>query len=196
MKSNKDMVVIETIVKVVEKALRDNYHIIHPLLSQIKTVKETSQIVRKKQIKIGKTVPSVVKIKQIKSFDPNGWDWLINSTRKNSNKADFVPKGYKILSYLSTWKERLSSKEYERLNKSLCNVVNRSIRKYNKTGDTNDVRTFRRYAELLSRGCLYLMAPSKYDIDNRPSFSIDNCIQVGTFLEKGKYINKNHGDWK
>ena len=81
------------------------------------------------------------------------------------------------------------------MNKAFCNVINRAKRLFNKTGNTNDVRTFRRYAEDMSRGFSYLMAPSQYSTDNRPRLNVKNCIRVSKLLKNGQTINKNHKGW-
>lgn len=136
------------------------------------------------------------KKKEIDSFDINAWTWLIKDTRKRSDKLDNVPYGYKILERLDECKNIKSfKKEYKSINKALCNVINRAIRKYNKTGNTNDVRVFRRHAENMSRGFLYLTVPSQYTVDNRPRFTVTNCVKVGDYLKKGWSINKNNKGW-
>jgi hypothetical protein len=170
---------IKTFVSIIETALRNTY------------ATDT------KPQSISSTKINKPRKKEIKSFDPNEWNWLIEGTRKKSEKLDKVPKGHKVEYLLEKCKKNknITEEQYENMYKAFCNVINRSIRKVNKTGNTNDVRAFRRYAEDMSRGFSYLMAPSQYSTDNRPRLNIKNCISVSKLLKKGHTINKNHKGW-
>ena len=170
---------IKTFVSIIETALRNTY----ATDPKPQTISST---------KINKSSK-----KEVKSFDPNEWNWLIEGTRKKSEKLDKVPKGYKVESLLEKCKKdkNITEKQYENMYKAFCNVINRAKRLFNKTGNTNDVRTFRRYAEDMSRGFSYLMAPSQYSTDNRPRLNVKNCIRVSKLLKNGQTINKNHKGW-